>query len=321
MATFAYDASLDAQPAPAALDFHDTQFFLNNASGCSPQLPTPASLRALCPGQQSGTVVLKDLGLFVKFGPYHKVSVEEAQTMQAVRRAFPNNEVLIPELVAWRRSENINFIYMSLIPGVTLEDSWPSLTEKEKVSITTQLKHMVSLLRTLRQHPAQQFIGIDSCTIEILVPAAKVSSGSISRTKVQDIFFHADEEAGPFSNARDFNDRLQFWAMQWLPLSKRPPDPYRALLPNTSSIRFSHADLHLANIMISGPPGSRSVAAILDWGMSGWYPEYWEYCKMVLGTCNEGDDFGAEGWLSNVLELYDMEYGAFVTYWQWRGVP
>ena len=319
MAQFTYDASLRSNPPPAALDFRDTQFFRKHASGSSPQLPAPAILRALRPGKHSGTVIFEDLGLFVKFGANHKVSIEEAQTMQAIRRAFPNKEIPIPKLFGWRRSEDINFIYMSLIPGVTLEASWPTLNEPEKASISNQLERMVSLLRTLKQYPTQQFIGIDLSTIKSLILAALFRSGSISRTQIQDIFFHADMKAGPFSYVKEFNDRFQFWAMDWLPLSQRPPDPFRALLPDTSNTCFSHADLCLDNIMVCGQPGSRSVAAIIDWGMRGWYPEYWEYCKLLFRTGNY--EFWAEGWLPKVLKLYDMEYDAFVTYWQWRGVP
>lgn len=102
-------------------------------------------------------------------------------------------------------------------------------------------------------------------------------------------------------------------------MAQRPFDPYRSLLLDTYSICFSHADLHLDNIMISGEPGSRSITAIVDWGMSGWYPEYWEYCKMMLGAgCHA---FEEEGRLAEVLNAYDLEYDAFVNYWQCRGIP
>lgn len=319
MSQLLYDASLHSDPPPAALDFRDTRFFHRNADGSSAELPSPATVRAMCPGAHSGNVNFEHLGLFVKFGFDYHVSIEEAQTLQALPRAFPDNEISIPELFGWRREEDINFIYMSLIPGTTLKASWPTLTEQEKTYILQQLERMVSLLRTLRQHSDHPLIGIDFFELTLLVMAEHVRSGSVSRTRVQDLFFQSDLHAGPFSCVKEFNDRLQFWAANWLPVSQRPPDPFRPLLPDTSSICFSHADLHLGNIIVSGRPGSRSIAAIVDWGMSGWYPEYWEYCKMILGTGNRG--YGSEEWLPRVLKVYDMEYEAFVNYWQWRGVP
>nr|POF13696.1 hypothetical protein CFP56_02719 [Quercus suber] len=301
MAQLSYDARLTSNPPPTAVDFRDTDFFRIHASGSSNALPSPTTIRALLPGCNSGSVVLNDLGLFVKFGAYHKVSIEEAQTIQALRRTFSNKELPIPELVGWRRTGDVNFIYMSLVPGVTLEACWPTLSEQERALISQQLKRMVESLRTLKQRSTRRFIG------------------SISQSQIQDIFFHADAKAGPFCSVRDFNDRFQFWAMSWLPVAQRPPDPLRALLPDTSEVCFSHADLHFDNILISGPPGSRSVAAVVDWGMSGWYPEYWEYCKMLLLTGHH--ERWSDDWLPRVLKPYDEEYDAFVNYWQWRGIP
>lgn len=133
---------------------------------------------------------------------------------------------------------------------------------------------------------------------------------------MQDIFFRSDNKAGPFSCVKDFNDRVQFWALNWLPMSQRPPDPWRALLSDSSNICFSHGDLHLENIMIGGVPGLRKVSGLVDWGQSGWYPEYWEYCKMALLTSNH--DWYNHGWLSRVLKSYDSEFDAFANYWSWK---
>lgn len=164
MVHLTYDSSLDANPIPNAIDFLETQFFREHESGSSRQLPEPATLRALRPGQHSGNVVFEDLGLFVKFGQDHKVSIEEAQTMQAMRRAFPGNEIPLPELFGWRRRDGINFIYMSLVAGTTLESAWPTLTEEEKASITDQLRNMIDLLRSIEQNHTEPFIGTNTYT-------------------------------------------------------------------------------------------------------------------------------------------------------------
>jgi len=41
---------------------------------------------------------------------------------------------------------------------------------------------------------------------------------------------------------------------------------------------FAHNDLVPPNILLSSGPNP-VVAAVIDWGQSGWYPAYWEYCK------------------------------------------
>ena len=38
-------------------------------------------------------------------------------------------------------------------------------------------------------------------------------------------------------------------------------------------IHFTHADLAPKNIIVR----NRRVAVLIDWGFSGWYPEYWEF--------------------------------------------
>ena len=49
-------------------------------------------------------------------------------------------------------------------------------------------------------------------------------------------------------------------------------------LPTDDSIRFTHGDLVPKNIMVDAE-GVR-ITGIIDWGNSGFYPSYWEYCRM-----------------------------------------
>jgi aminoglycoside phosphotransferase (APT) family kinase protein len=56
------------------------------------------------------------------------------------------------------------------------------------------------------------------------------------------------------------------------------PDPYRQLLPDDAAVVFTHADLHPSNILVSESSPCRVIAWI-DWAQSGWYPDYWEFCK------------------------------------------
>lgn len=66
-------------------------------------------------------------------------------------------------------------------------------------------------------------------------------------------------------------------------------DPYRPLLPDNDDIYFTHADPHLGKIIVSKPPGALpSITGIVDWGEAGWYPSYWEYCKMALVVFTSG---------------------------------
>ncbi len=102
-------------------------------------------------------------------------------------------------------------------------------------------------------------------------------------------------KAGPFLNVSGFNDWVQLAALPRLPISKRPPDPYRLLLPDICSIYFSHGDLNLENVVISDTQGSRRVMGVLDWEQAGWYPEYWEYCKLIIAGHHDHEWLSLDG--------------------------
>jgi thiamine kinase-like enzyme len=67
-----------------------------------------------------------------------------------------------------------------------------------------------------------------------------------------------------------------------LRFTRRYDDPNRCLLPDTGEIKFTHADLNPRNIIVSSVNPSRVV--IVDWQQSGWYPDYWGYCKALYTT-------------------------------------
>lgn len=152
MAQLVYDERLS--PSICAVDFHDSSFFQSRDGQTGMlQLPTPSAVRAKNHGNDFGVVAYPEMGLMVKYGLEHKVAVHEAQTLQALRAAFPDNAVKCPELYGWRSEDDINYLYMSLIQGVTLESVWESLSTSEKMDIVDELRHITSCLRSLEPGP------------------------------------------------------------------------------------------------------------------------------------------------------------------------
>jgi thiamine kinase-like enzyme len=43
---------------------------------------------------------------------------------------------------------------------------------------------------------------------------------------------------------------------------------------------FTHADLHPSNILID----RGRLSGIVDWECAGFYPEYWEFTKLMYGA-------------------------------------
>lgn len=143
----------------AEVNFYDTSFF-QNATHASRQLPTPASILQSSPNHAAGLIKFDCLNLAVKFGPSTYLRLEEAQTMRAIRQAFPGGEVPVPEVFGWRKHEGQNFIYMSLVRGQTLREAWPDLTQASKESVCDELSGIVSFLQQLTHSLPNTLIGI-----------------------------------------------------------------------------------------------------------------------------------------------------------------
>lgn len=108
--------------------------------------------------------------------------------------------------------------------------------------------------------------------------------GHINRDPYSDVVFTngVKPRAGPFHCVKEFHDWLSALTKiqsNWPGIALEDiPDPYRQLLPDDATVAFTHADLHPSNIMVSSDSPCR-VSALIDWAQSGWYPDYWEYCK------------------------------------------
>lgn len=141
---------------------------------------------------------------------------------------------------------------------------------------------------------------------------------SVTGGPLWDLYWRDDGGAGPFHSVKEFNDKMQEDALPYVPLAERNfDDPYRNLFPDSGQILFTHADINSHNIMIAGPAGSRKITALIDWEQAGWYPEYWEYCKMI-GCEDYENGWLAEGWVHKVMKPHQDEIAAWGEYMLWR---
>ncbi|KAK0105042.1 hypothetical protein ONS95_004590 [Cadophora gregata] len=270
---------LNTLPSSSSYVFEESAYFSRNGPGCS--LPSPAEVRRLRDPLSSGaseTAKFEALGLIVKFG--REITIAEGQCLWAIRQHFHHHQVSVPEVYGWCEESGEVFIYMELIQGITLEDRWESLPRQERLNVCEQLRAMLVELRTLRQDPNYYFLG------------------HINRQPLLDIVFTNSTKppAGPFSSVKEFHDWLSYLtkrgkATHW-PDPSLIPDPCRVLLPDDSLITFTHSDLHPRNIMVSAD-GPCRILALVDWHQSGWYPDYWEYCKAVY-TADPGGEWETE---------------------------
>ncbi|KAK4043323.1 hypothetical protein C8A01DRAFT_32643 [Parachaetomium inaequale] len=275
-------------PAERAI-FLESSFFSRNGPGAA--LPSPSDVRARTdiqnPGKQQRTYRIppvrdEELGLIVKFGRAPHVTVDEGQCLWALRRALP--EVRIPELVQ----------------GATLEQRWGSLNEAEREGVCQQLRGMLSELRNVRHALGEFFIG------------------HINHQPPSDVIFESSRNnplGGPFHSVAEFHDWLSILIRTGLEQhwpGKKPseiPDPYRESLPDDAPVVLTHGDLHPSNIMVSTDSPCK-VVAIIDWHQSGWYPDYWEFCKAVFTAEVNGE------WMDRYIPMF-LDDSGLVDAWNY----
>ena len=72
-------------------------------------------------------------------------------------------------------------------------------------------------------------------------------------------------------------------------------------LKDDHRIVLTHGDLQPRNILVYGT----EVIGIIDWELSGWYPEYWEFVKGSTPVK------GCDGWwehLGQIVGKFPMEW-------------
>jgi Phosphotransferase enzyme family len=128
--------------------------------------------------------------------------------------------------------------------------------------------------------------------------------GHIGRQPLLDIIFTSSScsTAGPFPTVSSFHDFFVDPRSAHNHASGELPHPMRSELCDNAAIKFTHGDLHPSNIIVStgGDGASPCIVAIVDWHQSGWFPEYWEYCK-ARWTAKIGDEWEVE-YLPRFLE-------------------
>ena len=165
------------------------------------------------------------------------------------------------------------YLFMSFVPGVTLEKIWPELQESQKESISKELDSVFSDLRQLRRPD-------------------NMALGGVAGEGCKDTRRHTRISQRPlFTNS-------EFWDFQYseapvgshtyLEHLRRLTVPFQA--PNCV---FTHGDVRKANIIMQLTDGGEyRVSGIIDWEMSGFYPEDFE-CTKITNTLatNETDDW------------------------------
>ena len=199
--------------------------------------------------------LLQDKKTIVKSGELTRMT--EAITMEFVRR---HTSIPIPKIYnAYHDKETGRVrIVMERIEGERLDHIWDKLTDEEKEFIICQLQGYFAELRQIEG----SYIG------------------SVDGNFCEDQYF--DDEPGQYGPYKDESEFVEGLVKAWS--NGREDDALIYSLCQMAlnifkghKVVMTHNDFDPRNILVQGS----EVVAILDWEKSGFYPEFWEYCKAL----------------------------------------
>lgn len=197
-------------------------------------------------------VVVKIVQYFIDFTEYTTL-----QYLEIHKPDFP-----APRPHGLLKSDTTAYIFMSFEPGVTLEQAWPDLQSSQKEEIAKDIDKLFNKLRQL--------------TLPDGMPL-----GGTAGEGCKDARRHIKVSKAPINTSAEFWDFQVSGARHGTPIYleflRRLTRPCRE-----SVCVFTHGDLRTANILVQLGDNDRwCVTGIVDWEMSGFYPEEFECTKVT----------------------------------------
>lgn len=230
----------------------------------------------------AGRAVL-DLGEEVILKAGDDLDPDEASSMRFLENHAP--ALPAPRCLGLLTIGRRSLLFMTKVPGDTLESRWTNLSAQSKTDIQQSLSEVISVLRNIDKPEGQPFGSL---------------SGRCRDTRLSDRYTDS-----PVHDEATFN--------QFLLTSSQPrvSNGYKSwiasMLRTDHRIVFTHGDFHPRNIMVMDlQDGGVSLSGILDWEASGFYPEYWEHLK-ALSTRDTRDESDWWSHLPPAIVGYDQE--------------
>ncbi|KAK6516477.1 hypothetical protein TWF506_006384 [Arthrobotrys conoides] len=170
-------------------------------------------------------------------------------------------------------SGNYSYIFMSYVPGVTLDKAWPTLSHSNKLYIQQTLNDFSLDLRKI-PHPAGSPLGgVAGEGCKDTRRHTKISEGIYTPEELWDFQYLNAKSTGRVYF--EFLDRLTKPCL-------------------SKEIAFTHGDVRDENIiLVEDGEGGYGVSGIIDWEMGGFYPADFECIKItkVFGRDADNDWF------------------------------
>ncbi|KAB8224489.1 kinase-like domain-containing protein [Aspergillus novoparasiticus] len=252
----------------------------------------------LLPDKMGARLAWADTDMLVKFG--HGVRLAEAEALHLVSK---RTTIAVPNLLSACILDGTGYITISYEPGTPFEQYWDNASETEHQRILAQLTDYVQQTRGIEGN----FIG---------APDHSPCRDGVFEGGYGD---HTKYSYGPYeSEVQALRDRLpgkllqsendpesNFWASEYI-----LHQTVRGLKGH--KIVFTHGDLHECNMLVR----SDGTVVLLDWGLSGFWPEYWEFYRAMFNPpWRTSWDRMVERFILPYYVEYDVMKKIFGTIW------
>ncbi|TVY36288.1 hypothetical protein LOCC1_G008236 [Lachnellula occidentalis] len=239
------------------------------------------------------------IGVVIKYGA--AVQLAEASTLRFLSKT---TSVPVPKVYCAFTDGEVNYIMMEYIKGKPIGAVWDDTSPAKRKMLSKQLKRYFNEMRSIPH------------------PRAGVICGASTGPLIDRRIGHDHRGFGPFANERDFNNFLRCGVGQSGELGAMADssfDDREDLQPKiqklitiqdskSHKICFTHGDAHSGNFLVR----ASKIVAIIDFEMSGFFPEHWEYTTAMTTAQNVQlhDDGFWKLELKNILEEYPRELEA-----------
>ena len=199
---------------------------------------------------------------------------------------------------------------MDFIPGRQLRYAWPTMSLFSKLRLAFTLRGYIRQLRAI-DDPRSRIPGPLAEGTKACSPICQMMIGVTERSRP------------PFNTYSDFSA----WWNDRYPISRRvvpeihvgvPPEPF----DDSQPLVLTHCDINMRNIIL----GNDGRVYLLDWGLSGFYPQWFEYVNwrywIIAGFGGKDSELERTDWLWNAMILF-ITMGPYWKQerWLWRLVP
>ncbi|KLO18778.1 kinase-like protein [Schizopora paradoxa] len=192
--------------------------------------------------------------------------------VEAMRLVYARTTIPLPRVHDYWERGSKAFLVMDFVEGDNLKRVWHQLTLDQQRNVLQKLGGYVAELRSIVQ-PTR-------------MSGSRAWVGSARGGPVWDVVLSdEDKPFGPFESQRAFNDwRVTIYDKfgQIHPPTTSHIAAIREAMPDDHPIVFTHGDIHRGNVVVNvlgDGPEDVKIVSLLDWGQSGWRPQYWEGFK------------------------------------------